>query len=221
MNFVLDSWHWNILKMHFIKTFTECFSRKIVRRFMVLYQFVLITLLFIFINIHFNNFSNAFILFCMLYIVFNLWCAVVEMDSAMTSPNQSRDLTTILVVWIMQFILAIWCISLFFFLFLMEDMTKFRDHYTNDVQFVDSKSAEYIAGLVFIADFFNQIMWALYLFVRFFRDFFPRGEETVIFQHGEEYTIYLEDPDDETPKDAEVWRTARINKIAIMISNHQ
>lgn len=57
-------------------------------------------------------------------------------------------------------------------------------------------------SIIFIADFVNQFLWALYLSFRFIRQLFPRGEKGVIYQNKvEEITILVEDGEVELPED--------------------
>ena len=171
--------------INIVKIFTDCFARKIVQRLLILYQLVLVVVLIILLTTNSGAFGVEYNLFCYLYTVLNIWCAVVETDSAMVNPKRSRDLTTIFVVLFMQFFLAIWCVSLFTYLLL---------HMDND--------AKLSVSIIFIADFVNQLLWALYLTFRFIKQLFPKGEPKVIYQESvDEMLIVVEDPEVQLPSD--------------------
>ena len=186
--------------MKIVQLFTKCVARKIVQKFFILYQFVLVFVLIILLIINYNIFSNTFNLFYSLYVVFNIWCSVVETDSAMISPKWSRDLTTIFVVLFMQFTLAIWCVSLSMYLLINTGDSKLNSDASDGLMSHDSACLR--VSIIFIADFVNQFLWALYLSFRFIRQLFPRGEKGVIYQNKvEEITILVEDGEVELPED--------------------
>ena len=186
--------------MKVIQLFTNCFAKKIVQKFVILYQVILILLLVTLLIINYGVFGNNFNLFCYLYVVFNIWCSVVETDSAMISPKHSRDPTTIFVVLFMQFILAFWCVSLFMYLLLAMESAKL-DPIPSDT-IMSRHSAMLSVSIIFIADFVNQLLWALYLSFRFIRQLFPKGEERVIYQESaEEMTIFVDDEEVDLPED--------------------
>ena len=125
---------------------------------------------------------------------------MVETDSAMVSPKYSRDLTTIFVVLFMQFILAFWCVSLFMYLLLAMESAKLDPIPSDSI--MSRHSAMLSVSIIFIADFVNQFLWALYLSFRFIRQLFPKGEERVIYQESaEEMTIFVDDDEVDLPED--------------------
>ena len=175
--------------MKIIKAFTHCFARKFVQRTIILYQIILFIFLIYLLYQHSDKFDDQFKLACYLYLIFHSYCSIVETDSAMFNPMHSIDLTTISVVLFMQIFLSIWCISLFLALFL-----------TIDVE--DTDSAKFHVAIIFIADFVNQISWALYLIFRFIRKLFPREEERVIYQDiigDDHHSVVIEDYHEVSP----------------------
>ena len=169
--------------MKIVKAFTRCFAEKIVQRIMILYSLILFIVLIYLLYDQDKNLDPKYKLACYIYMIFNVFCSIVETDSAMFNPKSSTDLTTIFVVLFMQIFLAIWCISLVLAQFLTKDVLNNID------------SIKFKLSIIFIADFVNQISWALYLICRFGRQLFPRGEERVIYQDYDDdsYSIIIED----------------------------
>ena len=83
-------------------------------------------------------------------------------------------------------------------LLLATESSKFNPIHANSLMSRDS--AKLSVSIIFIADFVNQFLRALYLSFRFIRQRFPGGEEIVIYQDDREaMTIVVEDTEVELP----------------------
>ena len=172
--------------MKIIKAFTHCFAKKIVQRIMILYQFILFIVLIHLLYDQDENFDPKYD--CFIYMAFNVFCHIANKWGLryFILRSHSADLKTFFVVLYMRIFLAIWCVIHVLLL----------PTYVLD----DTDSAKFKLFIIIIADFVNQISWALYLLFRFGRQLFPRGEESVINQdfHEDSYSIVIEDLTNDT-----------------------